>query len=170
VPPSRYSSLGNTCAAAEGGTEYTLVSTKNGGMTSMPVTASIRGDHRMEDQHQRSDGRTRSEALYGALDKQTLQVFMAAGNPYTLVAESPSTSRPATTSASADTSRSTAERRIPEMRGSGCRPGRARRRVTISSKPFTVTEKAVTLYVSTSLPAPVGVTATVNLGKGRRQR
>jgi hypothetical protein len=38
--------------------------------------------------------------------------------------------------------------------------------VTISSLP-TVGKKAVTLYVSTSLSAPVGVTATVALGKGK---
>jgi hypothetical protein len=38
--------------------------------------------------------------------------------------------------------------------------------VTISSLP-TVGSKAVTVYVSTSLSAPVGVTATVNLGKGK---
>ncbi|MFT3866607.1 MAG: hypothetical protein QM729_20285 [Solirubrobacterales bacterium] len=40
--------------------------------------------------------------------------------------------------------------------------------VTIGSKPFVVGKKAVTLYVSTSLSAPVGVTATVNLGKGKK--
>jgi hypothetical protein len=38
--------------------------------------------------------------------------------------------------------------------------------VTISSLP-TAGKKAVTLYVSTSLAAPVGVTATVPLGKGK---
>jgi hypothetical protein len=38
--------------------------------------------------------------------------------------------------------------------------------VTINSKPI-AGKKAVTLYVSTSLPAPVGVTATAYLGKGR---
>jgi hypothetical protein len=38
--------------------------------------------------------------------------------------------------------------------------------VTISSLP-TVGSKAVTVYVSTSLSAPVGVTATVKLGKGK---
>jgi hypothetical protein len=40
--------------------------------------------------------------------------------------------------------------------------------VTISSKPFVAGKKAVTLYVSTSLSAPVGVTGTVNLGKGKK--
>jgi len=38
--------------------------------------------------------------------------------------------------------------------------------VTINSKP-TAGKKAVTLYVATSLPAPVGVTAIAYLGKGR---
>lgn len=38
--------------------------------------------------------------------------------------------------------------------------------VTINSKPI-AGKKAVTLYVSTSLTAPVGVTATVYLGKGK---
>lgn len=38
--------------------------------------------------------------------------------------------------------------------------------VTINSKPI-AGKKAVTLYVASSLPAPVGVTATVHLGKGR---
>lgn len=39
--------------------------------------------------------------------------------------------------------------------------------VTIGSKPF-VGKKAVTLYVATSLSAPVGVTATVSLGNGKK--
>jgi hypothetical protein len=39
--------------------------------------------------------------------------------------------------------------------------------VTIGSKPL-AGKKAVTLYVSTSLSAPVGVTATVPLGKGKK--
>lgn len=38
--------------------------------------------------------------------------------------------------------------------------------VTINSKPI-AGRRAVTLYVTSSLPAPVGVTATVHLGKGR---
>jgi hypothetical protein len=38
--------------------------------------------------------------------------------------------------------------------------------VTINSKPI-AGKKAVTLYVATSLSAPVGVTATVKLGKGK---
>jgi hypothetical protein len=42
--------------------------------------------------------------------------------------------------------------------------------VTISSKPFVAGKKAVTLYVSTSLSAPVGVTATINLGKGKKAK